>query len=152
MLSWYFYDRTQCSLLQFLHVQERYLATLGGYSTLKEDDEPSDNYFQATICPLASDKAVVLFRNWMKKYSNGRFPYTGNATMTSVDVEEVFDVYNSHTKVSGCKLLFLLSRIFRLISSSTAPRALEHLKDFVRFASPPRSPRVLLLCGNQGPN
>ena len=92
--------------LQFLHVQERYLASEGLYSTLKQDDEPSDNYLQATLLPLASDRGVILFRKWIKRYSGGRFPFHGNATMSSVDVEKVFDIYNSHTKVSSYSASF----------------------------------------------
>ena len=82
----------------FLHAQERMLRESGEYSTVdKGEGDAPDSYVDA-IVPISSDKGVLLFRKWVQNMAGGKIPFQGNKTMSPIDKEVVFDVYNSHTK------------------------------------------------------
>lgn len=105
----------------FVHVQERMLHESGEYSTVnKGEGEEGDRYVDA-IVPMTSDKQVLLFRKWVQKMTGGRTPFQGNASMSPIDKEVVFDVYNSHTKhCSVCMGALKNLRKFRFASSAIA--------------------------------
>lgn len=86
----------------FLHHQERHLAKTGQYTTLLsgEEEQPEAGpylYGRATL-PIAVDRGVLAFRDWMRNRAGGRIPYRHNPAMPPPDREAVFDVWNQHTK------------------------------------------------------
>ena len=104
----------------FLHAQERALHKSGEYSTLKAEDEESDNYASAVV-PVSSDKAVLMFRKWLQDFGGGRIPFRGELTMSPINENEVFDIYNSHTKYcTACMGALTNLRKVKLTAASMA--------------------------------
>jgi hypothetical protein len=100
-------------------MQERILHG-SGYSTIKTDGEESDHFAKAVL-PISSDKGVLLFRKWFKRFSGGRIPFKGNPNFLPIDKDITFDVYNSHTRYcTACSGALENLRKIRFTSSSIA--------------------------------
>eukprot|EP00568_Trieres_chinensis_P006725 CAMPEP_0183295636 /NCGR_PEP_ID=MMETSP0160_2-20130417/3522_1 /TAXON_ID=2839 ORGANISM="Odontella Sinensis, Strain Grunow 1884" /NCGR_SAMPLE_ID=MMETSP0160_2 /ASSEMBLY_ACC=CAM_ASM_000250 /LENGTH=591 /DNA_ID=CAMNT_0025457151 /DNA_START=48 /DNA_END=1826 /DNA_ORIENTATION=+ len=91
----------------FLHEQERTMDRDGLYSTVggNGDDVEGANggadRYNPNVLPISADKGVIMFREWMRTKAGGKIPYRGNRSMPPVSKDDVFDIYNSHTK--DCK-------------------------------------------------
>jgi hypothetical protein len=81
----------------FLHHQERTLAKTGAYSSLLHGDAEPQHYTKAVL-PIAVDKGVLNYRNWLRVLAGGRIPYKYDPQMPDADNELAFDQWNGHTK------------------------------------------------------
>jgi hypothetical protein len=81
----------------FLHHQERTLAKTGAYSSLLHGDAEPQHYTKAVL-PIAVDKGVLNYRNWLRVLAGGRIPYKYDPQMPGADNELAFDQWNGHTK------------------------------------------------------
>lgn len=81
-----------------LHLQERRMAALHQYTSVlaNEDDLPYD--YGKAVLRVNSDHSPFLYRKWLSRYSKGRIPYRGVASLPPVDRDSVFDVWSTHTK------------------------------------------------------
>jgi hypothetical protein len=82
-----------------IYSQERHMAESGEYSLAKAEGEKADRYADA-ILPTNADKPVILFRNWIKNFSQGRIPYKGDLALKPFDRNSVFDIYHQNTVYS----------------------------------------------------
>ena len=98
--------------LVFLHHQEKILAKKG-YSSF------SDNYSDYIFSPTPHDNGVIVFRKWLNEYANNGIPFL-NKTEISLDrnikKEDLFDVYNTHTK--HCSVCMDALRNLKIIRNS----------------------------------
>jgi hypothetical protein len=56
------------------------------------------NHCAKAILPISSDKGVLLFRKWFKKFSGGCVPFKGNPDYLPNEKYATFNIFNSHTK------------------------------------------------------
>jgi hypothetical protein len=82
----------------FLHHQERTLAKTGAYSSLLHGDDAEPQHYSKAVLPIAVDKGVLNYRNWLRLLAGGRIPYKYDPQMPDADNEIVFDQWNGHTK------------------------------------------------------
>lgn len=84
----------------FLHYQERNLAKTGSYVSYK-DGASSQQDFVRQMLPTETDRGVINYRTWLRKFAGGFIPYKNNLPLSPVDEEICFDQFKSHT--SKCK-------------------------------------------------
>jgi hypothetical protein len=82
----------------FLHHQERTMVKTGTYSSLLHGDDAEPQHYTKAVLPIAIDKGVLNYRNWLRVLAGGRIPYMYNQQMPEADNEIVFDQWKSHTK------------------------------------------------------